>query len=185
LKKYFPIFGFCALFTGFLLMQMIFDVSSSRARLSDHSKKVRAHYKSLYKQQELISQKKEKIKLKDVKSSIVILNFWASWCTPCLEEFPSLVSLRKKFDRKDISIFAISSDTSEQRKDMLKVIKSQSLNFPVIEDPKGDIFEKFMVTEIPMTIVYKNGELLEVFKGGKDFSSVETINYFTEKLKSK
>jgi thiol-disulfide isomerase/thioredoxin len=185
MKKYFPIALFSIAFTAILLVQVLFDFSSPSARLSSAEKKIHSHYETVFKELELKSMKKKTFDLKKLKSPIVIVNFWASWCTPCLEEFPSLVELRKKFKDDELTILALNSDTKEMRKDVLKIIKKYKFNFPVIEDPEGKIFEKFMINEVPITIIYHNGKVMEVIKGGKDFNSVETIEGFNQKLGKK
>lgn len=48
--------------------------------------------------------------LSDFKGRIVILNFWASWCTPCIVEFPALINVAASYDKKDVVLIALSSD---------------------------------------------------------------------------
>ena len=49
-------------------------------------------------------------KLSDFKDRIVILNFWASWCAPCVVEFPALINVAASYDKKEVVLIALSSD---------------------------------------------------------------------------
>lgn len=89
--------------------------------------------------------------LNDFKDKHVITHFWASWCAPCVVEFPELVALSEK-RRDDLVILAFSSDRSPQAIDrFLKVHKiSTPDNFIIIHDEKQAITEdKFSVFRLP------------------------------------
>lgn len=88
---------------------------TSNSSNTDNLEKRPIHQQALFSNlQELsfTSLKGEKISLKDFKNKVVIINFWASWCAPCKEEFPAILKLVKKFEGK-IIILAISSDFSK------------------------------------------------------------------------
>src|SRR4029453_16840915 len=53
-----------------------------------------------------------KVALRDLRGKIVVLNFWATWCPPCVEEMPSLIAMQKQMKDK-VTVFAVSTDQSE------------------------------------------------------------------------
>ncbi len=55
------------------------------------------------------------VDFKDIKSKIVLVNFWASWCEPCVKEFESMMNLAAEFDSKDLVLILISQDETEEK----------------------------------------------------------------------
>jgi len=148
------------------------------AKKSDEINKKHQHYEAILKDLNVKSVKGKSFNKKNLLKDVVILNFWASWCTPCLEEFPSLVSLRKNFETKKLQIIGINSDEENALRNIKKVTKKYKLNFDIIQDKDGAITDKFMISAIPVSIIFHNGKVIEVSNGAKDFSSEE----FKEKL---
>lgn len=92
--------------------------------------------------------------LSDFKDKIVIIHFWASWCAPCIVEFPELINLANT--QKDVVILGFSSDRTEQSID--RFFKTRSLtipdNFLIIHDEHQKITEdKFSVFQLPESFV--------------------------------
>ena len=74
---------------------------------------------------------KKPVAFRDYKGKVVLLTFWATWCGPCVQEIPSLISLQKEFGSDNFSVIAISMD---QGGDSLvgKMIKKTGINYPVV-----------------------------------------------------
>ncbi|MDF1696560.1 MAG: TlpA disulfide reductase family protein [Saprospiraceae bacterium] len=95
--------------------------------------------------------------LSDLKESYVLLDFWGSWCGPCRQESPDLVSLHKAFngksfsDAKGFEIVSVAIETNEKR--WKKAIQSDNLNWPhhivQLDRFKGQIATQYGVREIP------------------------------------
>jgi thiol-disulfide isomerase/thioredoxin len=183
-KKYLPVLGAVMVFSMFLASQVLFDlVDHSSARPSKKERRIHAHYESIFSKIELETFDKKKIRLSEVKAPIVILNFWASWCKPCLHEFPSIVEMKKRFPDEKVLVLGINSDEENQARQIRKILKKYKLNFPIVPDKSGKILEEFMVSSIPISIIYRNGKIFEVTEGAKDFNSGETIEALNEILK--
>ena len=176
MKKYLPVVGAILLFSVYLISQVVFKYEDGSAQPDSKSKKMYAHYESIYKKTTVITAKGQKLKLSSIKAPVVILNFWASWCTPCLEEFPSLVELKKQFPDSKLKVLAINADENEQMKKIKKTSKKYDFNFPVVVDKKGKLLESFKVSSIPVSIIFKNGKVVEFSDGAKDFASAETVS---------
>lgn len=174
MKKYIPIVA--TLFLGIVVLgsQVFFKSRDIKASPSKDTNKINLHYENNLK--EVVYKDKGKaFKLKESKAPVVILNFWASWCVPCLEEFPSLVKLRNRFKDQEVVIVGINTDDVESYPDAKKVMKKYKINFPVIFDKKSDLINKFKVSAIPVSIIYNKGKVIEVSNGAKDFFSGEFL----------
>lgn len=97
--------------------------------------------------------------LASFKGSVVVLNFWASWCAPCLQEMPALEQLFKKFPGKEVIVVAVAEDESSE--EVQKVANSFKLSFPVLVDSDGTIKDKYKVSGYPETFVIdKQGKIV-------------------------
>ncbi|MCP4913737.1 MAG: TlpA family protein disulfide reductase [Oligoflexia bacterium] len=174
MKKYLPV-TFLIAVLGFYLVYNNQYVTVSNAGPTTKEKKTYAHYEAVLKNLKGKTINGKEISFAKMKTpKVVILNFWASWCTPCLEEFPSLVKFYKEFkDNKDVLVVGINTDDADKMKEVKKTIKKYGLNFDSILDIPGDILDLFKINMIPVTIVYKNGKVHEVSNGAKDFEAEE------------
>ena len=110
------------------------------------------------------------------EKKILLLNFWATWCAPCIKEIPELLELKKKF-KDDVEIYFLSVD-SNVKKTVPKFLKKNKLeNLKVLNDEKLKISSKFGVKVMPTTIII-NKEFQEVaeVKGYVDWSSSEYVD---------
>ena len=70
--------------------------------------------------------------LSDYRGKWVLINFWATWCPPCLEEIPDLISLHDAHKDKDLVVIGISLDAASAKKMVLKFIKTNEITYPII-----------------------------------------------------
>ncbi len=114
------------------------------------------------------------VTLEDHKGKIVVISFWASWCTPCLKELPILENIQNKVGTDKVKVIAINFKEDSKKYRKIKKLLS-SLNLTLTHDKRGSIGKKFGVEAIPnLFIVSKNGEL--VFHNvGYDDSSIDKI----------
>ena len=107
-------------------------------------------------------------KFKDsAKGKVLVLNFWATWCGPCVAEFPELVALDAKYRDKGMKLVGITSDEPEDvQPKVIPFIKKHKVKFDIIRQDTDDPEEMMsQITKdwngvIPATFVYdKNGNL--------------------------
>jgi peroxiredoxin len=77
----------------------------------------------------------QKVSLKDFRGKLVLLNFWASWCVPYLEEMPAMERLYQEFQNKDFVILGVN--VRDKREDALVFIRELKVTYPVAFDPTG------------------------------------------------
>ena len=118
-KRFIPIFCLIVVLAGYLVAQFAFQHGNSNANLSSEEKKANSHYESIFQESIFKSFNGLNIDLKKEKAPIVILNFWASWCKPCLDEFSSLIKLRKRYSVDQVKIIAINTDVEKQKMEII------------------------------------------------------------------
>ena len=110
------------------------------------------------------------------EKKILLLNFWATWCAPCIKEIPELLELKKKF-KDDVEMYFLSVD-SNVKKTVPKFLKKNKLeDLKVLNDEKLKISSKFGVKVMPTTVII-NKEFEEVaqVKGYVDWSSSKYLD---------
>lgn len=129
-------------------------------------------YEKNFKTIEMQTRDHKKIKLDQLKSKTVLINFWASWCIPCLEEIPALIKLSEKHKESELSVVMINTDEENQLKMISKIEKKYKFpaSFIVIPDDKFKIADQFKFSAIPVTVIYKNGKVSFFSNGPVDFS---------------
>ena len=119
------------------------------------------------------------LKLSDYKGKIIILNFWASWCNPCVEEFPSMIKLIDKMN-KDVMVIAVSTD--DQKKDIeafMKVFGIPRPGFEVVWDKDKKIMGEYGVEKVPESfLIGRDFKLIRKVLGIENWSSRDALGFF-------
>jgi thioredoxin-like negative regulator of GroEL len=83
----------------------------------------------------------------------VIVDFWATWCKPCIKAFPDLQKIFDNYKDCGLSVFAISIDGPRSTSRVGALIKSKGNTFEVLLDPAQKVAKKFHVTSVPRTVL--------------------------------
>ncbi len=120
--------------------------------------------------------KGKKLELKNFKGKVVFLNFWATWCSPCKEELPSMEALYQQFKEKNFVFIAISVDY-EGRKPVKEFIEKHRYTIPVLLDLKCEILDLYNVKGIPTTFVIdKKGRMIGRAVGPRNWKNPEVVS---------
>jgi thiol-disulfide isomerase/thioredoxin len=115
----------------------------------------------------------------DVKSKVILLNFWASWCTPCQTEFPSLVNLSKKYasdTRLKIVAVSIDRDVPAAANFLGTGPQPAPSNFIALSDPDGRVAAEYGTKKIPETyIIGADHKLLSKVISEQNWTSTEFL----------
>ena len=113
--------------------------------------------------------------LSKFKDKVVILNFWATWCAPCLEEMPAFEKLYRRYRSQGLTVIAVSLDKGDKSK-VEKFVDEHSLTFPVLLDLDGIAERIYPSFTIPFTyVIDKRGRIAARVDGAKNWSSNETF----------
>lgn len=182
MKKILPIIIFIMAFFGFLSSQIIWDTFNLNAEMVKEDKQKYNLYEGQFQSLKITSLENETIELKNLQEPVVVLNFWASWCRPCLEEFPSLVQFQEKFKGK-VAVIGVNGDEENAQENALKTQKKYKLNFPSTLDAQGKIGEKFLINTYPVSIVFHKGKVVYVSKKLHNFMDDDFLQMIDSHLK--
>ena len=106
---------------------------------------------------------------------VLVLNFWATWCAPCIQEIPSLDAFQKKFGGSGVVVLAVSVDkNADKYKQFLEHVR---VAFATARDPKADVSAEFGTFQYPETYIIKDGRVMRKFAGAEDWSSEDVTRY--------
>ena len=116
-------------------------------------------------------------RLSDLKGKVVVLNFWATWCPPCVEETPSLNRLQKYIDSRGGMILGVSID--EDGAAYEQFLRDQNVVFPTYRDATKKTASDYGTTIFPETyIIDRHGKIARKFVGEQQWDSAEMLAYF-------
>jgi len=122
------------------------------------------------------------VSLSDFRGEVVVLNFWATWCPPCVEEMPSLQKLQQALGDKGLRVLAASVD--ESLEDVERFRQEYQLSLPILHDRGGKIAHRFSTFKYPETyIVDRDGRLVAKVIGPRDWIAPIVIHDFVELLR--
>ncbi|MFC6650912.1 redoxin domain-containing protein [Paenibacillus rhizoplanae] len=112
---------------------------------------------------EAVTLQGEKVRLSEYKGRVVLLNFWATWCKPCMREMPLLNELSQSAELPVETLFV---NAGESKGTVSEYMAEQQFTFPVIIDVTGRISASYSVNALPSTyIINKAGEISKVVVG--------------------
>lgn len=179
MKKFLPLIVFILVFLAALASQVGLQKLTDKAATSIVSSEYK-EYETLFLSGTFQTIDGKKIITSQIVAPVVIYNFWASWCLPCLEEMPSMISLKKKYGDNKVQIIAINTDEENQLDNIKKTMKKIGHNseFIIVPDVGVKIVDQFKITAIPVTIIFHRGRVVHFSNGPMDFNSGE----FLEKM---
>ncbi|WP_435925618.1 TlpA family protein disulfide reductase [Paenibacillus sp. DYY-L-2] len=121
----------------------------------------------------------EKIALSDFRGKSVVINFWASWCGPCVNEMPLI---NRVFQDSDSDVETLFVNVGESKGTVNEFLTQQQFDFPVIIDATGKISGMYAVTGLPVTyILDKEGKVAHSIIG--EISSEDQLYNYLENAK--
>lgn len=108
------------------------------------------------------------VKLEELRGKVVLLNFWATWCSPCVEEMPYFVKLAQKYESKGLVFLAVSDDDPDTAKeDVEKFAKKTGLPLtPYVAYTNAAARRAYSVQALPTTVVIDaNGQVVAAKRG--------------------
>jgi len=120
---------------------------------------------------ELIDISQNKLNLSELNGSVVFVNFWATWCEPCIDELPSIEILFRRFSHYP-QFKLVTILFKDDRQHVLRYMEENGYTFPVYINPDGSASKKFGITGVPETfIIDKKGILRDKKIGPEQWDS--------------
>lgn len=118
------------------------------------------------------------VQLSQLRGKPVVLNFWATWCPPCIEEMPSLVQLQKQLGDK-VTILAVSEDADDGA--YKQFVHDHNVDLLTVRDVERKTNEVYGTFKFPETyIIDRDGKIVRKFIGATDWTSPDIVNYLTK-----
>jgi DsbE subfamily thiol:disulfide oxidoreductase len=111
-----------------------------------------------------------KVSIKDFRGKLVFVNFWATWCTFCRDEMPSMERLYREFKGKGLEVLAVN--VKDNREEALAFAKELKVSYPIVMDPQGEVGILYGAFGMPTTyLIDRKGMVLARLWGPADWYS--------------
>ena len=119
------------------------------------------------------------VALNQFHGQIVVLNFWATWCPPCVEEMPSLVEMQRRMKAKGVTVVAVSIDVDENA--YRQFLKQHGVDLLTVRDPAQKTPGLYGTHGWPETfIIDRNGVMRRKFIGAVDWTEPEITDFLSK-----
>jgi cytochrome c biogenesis protein CcmG, thiol:disulfide interchange protein DsbE len=127
----------------------------------------------------MVKEGSQTVTLSQLHGQVVVLNFWATWCAPCVEEMPSLVTMSQKMKSKGVTVLGVSVDADESA--YQQFVKDHGVTFQTVRDGDQKSNALYGTVKFPETyIIDRSGVVRRKFIGPVDWTSPEVIDYLNK-----
>jgi len=117
----------------------------------------------------------------DFGGKLLVLNFWATWCQPCVEEIPSLNEFAKKYSDQGVVVLGVSVDRNEKL--YRDFVQRNKLAFLTMRDPEANLSGQYGTFKYPETyIIDRNGKVVQKIIGPQNWTDPAYLNFFQSLL---
>jgi cytochrome c biogenesis protein CcmG, thiol:disulfide interchange protein DsbE len=116
------------------------------------------------------------VTLSQFKGQVVVLNFWATWCPPCIEEMPSLVQMQQRMKAKGVTVLAVSVDVDQSN--YQRFLRDHNVDLLAVRDADQKSNTLYGTFKFPETyVIDRNGIMRRKFIGAVDWTEPDVIEY--------
>jgi cytochrome c biogenesis protein CcmG, thiol:disulfide interchange protein DsbE len=120
-----------------------------------------------------------RVTLSQFRGQVVVLNFWATWCPPCIEEMPSLVAMQRRMKDKGVTVVAVSVDVDEGA--YRQFVKDHNVNLLTVRDPDQKSNALYGTSKFPETyVIDRSGVTRRKFIGAVDWTAPEITDFLSK-----
>ena len=125
----------------------------------------------------------EAVSARDLRGKVVVLNLWATWCPPCVEEMPSLEGLHRRMADRGLVVLAVNED--ENVEVVAPWVREHGLTLPVVLDPYGEVAWALGVSGYPETFIAdRQGRIVHHHVGYRDWNEPAVVTALEELLET-
>ncbi|HEX6820928.1 MAG TPA: TlpA disulfide reductase family protein [Candidatus Sulfotelmatobacter sp.] len=118
------------------------------------------------------------VSLNQYRGQVVLVNFWATWCPPCVEELPSLMMLQERMKGRGVVVVGVSIDVDGDA--YHRFLKLHNINFVTVRDPEQKVASMYGTSGWPETyIIDRQGVLRRKFVGPVDWNAPDVIAFLS------
>ncbi|MEO9886186.1 MAG: TlpA disulfide reductase family protein [Balneola sp.] len=115
--------------------------------------------------------------------NLTVIDFWATWCKPCVKSIPEFVKMDKEFEDDQVKFIGISIDGPRNKAKVKPFIKSLGVDYTVLRDSDSSVMARLRVTAVPtLLIINSDNEIVYFHEGYKTGEEVEIKNKIKELL---
>ena len=119
------------------------------------------------------------VTLSQFRGQTVVLNFWATWCPPCVEEMPSLVQMQQRLKDKGVTVLAVSVDADEGA--YHRFLKDHGVTFLTVRDADQKSNNLYGTFKFPETyVIDRDGKVRRKFIGAVDWNQPEVVEFLSK-----
>lgn len=119
----------------------------------------------------------ENHRLSEHLGSVVVINFWATWCGPCRQEMPLLAQILLKYQRTGLVLFGVNID--ERPEQAVEMVRTLQVSYPMLFDGRKEVAKDYQVGTLPVTVLIDRGGTVryvaEGYKPGYERRYTETL----------
>jgi cytochrome c biogenesis protein CcmG, thiol:disulfide interchange protein DsbE len=120
-------------------------------------------------------------RLDDYHGKVVLLNFWATWCPPCVQEMPSLNRLHERLQDKGFVVLGVSVD--QEREAYQQFLQQVHVSFPTVRDPERGAASRYGTMKYPESyLINREGIVMRKYIGEENWDRPEILNYLSSIL---
>ena len=109
------------------------------------------------------------VRLSDYKGQVVLINFWATWCPPCVREIPRLVRVSETYRDQGLVVLGINTTFQDDRGKVAQFVRDQGISYPVLLDETGEVGQIYPARLMPTTyLIDRSGRIVHTKVGEVD-----------------
>ena len=102
----------------------------------------------------------QEVGLEDYRGSVVLLNFWATWCAPCVEEVPALEAVYRA--RQDDGFVVLGVNFQESPQEIEPFVEARDVSYPILLDSNGQVMKTFRAAGLPVSLLIDREGVIQV-----------------------